>query len=340
MAFMWTGLQDAVFDSAPVICKGWTFPVELWNMLGRCPVLKILGLRSSDDWPGLRSLTLTLMQYEAEHDLEALRAFVLAHTTIEHLAIHPRTWNRAPQHTLFAPTAFQSRLCGFVQISGQEQGIGGPVILGFEIAQFLLFELPLLGDPTPNKLEPRRAIVSLGLPELVEQLFHYAVTRNRKERWIRAASWLENTGQTMEELGLKRTVKGLWKTIAWYGSLRGFACIAVADLATFFSQDYFGGNLVDGMMDLLSIRLAESGGQSVTFLQLLFPDRDGLQPIAAHPGAQKYLKKYTSPCRNRGSGVKNLWGLAMAVASLNTVRRKGKVNIHTMELPEDEYIED
>ncbi|KAJ6544661.1 hypothetical protein DFH09DRAFT_1389985 [Mycena vulgaris] len=130
-----------------------------------------------------------------------------------------------------------------------------------KIAQFLLFELPLLGDPTPNKLEPRRAIVSLGLPELVEQLFHYAVTWNRKEHWIRAASWLENTGQTMEELGLKRTVKGLWKTIAWYGSLRGFACIAVADLATFFSQDYFGGNLVDGMMDLLSIRLAESGGQ-------------------------------------------------------------------------------
>ncbi|KAJ6520786.1 hypothetical protein DFH09DRAFT_1331613 [Mycena vulgaris] len=32
--------------------------------------------------------------------------------------------------------------------------------------------------------------------------------------------------------------------------------------------------------------------------------------------------------------------LAKAVASLNTVRRKGKANIHIMELPEDEYIED
>ncbi|KAJ6506459.1 hypothetical protein DFH09DRAFT_1101406 [Mycena vulgaris] len=32
--------------------------------------------------------------------------------------------------------------------------------------------------------------------------------------------------------------------------------------------------------------------------------------------------------------------LAKAVASLNTVRKKGKANIHIMELPEDEYIED
>lgn len=32
--------------------------------------------------------------------------------------------------------------------------------------------------------------------------------------------------------------------------------------------------------------------------------------------------------------------LAKAVASLNTVRRKGKADIHIMELPEDEYIDD
>ncbi|KAJ7114033.1 hypothetical protein C8R44DRAFT_740890 [Mycena epipterygia] len=32
--------------------------------------------------------------------------------------------------------------------------------------------------------------------------------------------------------------------------------------------------------------------------------------------------------------------LAKAVASLNTVRRKGKANIHIMELPEDKYTED
>ncbi|KAJ6528629.1 hypothetical protein DFH09DRAFT_1413394 [Mycena vulgaris] len=57
------------------------------------------------------------------------------------------------------------------------------------------------------------------------------------------------------------------------------------------------------MMDLLSIRLAESAGPIsnsalvinttfAQFLQLLLPDHDGLQPIAAHPGAQKYLKKF------------------------------------------------
>ncbi|KAJ6582515.1 hypothetical protein DFH09DRAFT_1145520 [Mycena vulgaris] len=120
--------------------KGWTFPVELWNMLARCPDLEILNLSSSDAsvqyvpirdltngyWPRLRSLTLTLMQYEVEHRLEALRAFVLAHNTIKHLAIHPRTWNRAPQHTLFAPTAL-------------------PVLFSFTGAYFHLEQLPSPG---------------------------------------------------------------------------------------------------------------------------------------------------------------------------------------------------
>ncbi|KAJ6520979.1 hypothetical protein DFH09DRAFT_1193355 [Mycena vulgaris] len=113
--------------------KGWTFPGALWNMLGRCPDLEILNLSSAlcvdltnGHWPRLRSLTLTLMQYEVEHRLEALRAFVLDHSTIKHLAIHPRTWNRVPQHTLFAPKAL-------------------PVLSSFTGAYFHLEQLPSPG---------------------------------------------------------------------------------------------------------------------------------------------------------------------------------------------------
>ncbi|KAJ7670463.1 hypothetical protein B0H17DRAFT_1209329 [Mycena rosella] len=103
----------------PPRSKGWNFPVQLWNMIYHCPNLELLNISSPDAsvqyvpvwdltngrWPRFHSLTLTLMQYEVEHRLEALHAFLLAHPTIRHLAIHPRTWNRAPQHTLFAPGA-------------------------------------------------------------------------------------------------------------------------------------------------------------------------------------------------------------------------------------------
>ncbi|KAJ7486722.1 hypothetical protein FB451DRAFT_1227891 [Mycena latifolia] len=99
--------------------KGWNFPAQLWQMLGRCPNLELLNISSSDAsvqfvpirdlangrWPRLRSLTLTLMQYEVEHRMQALQTFLLAHPTIRQLAIHPRTWNRAPQHTIFTPAA-------------------------------------------------------------------------------------------------------------------------------------------------------------------------------------------------------------------------------------------
>ncbi|KAJ7433411.1 hypothetical protein FB451DRAFT_1419699 [Mycena latifolia] len=127
-----------------------------------------------------------------------------------------------------------------------------------------------------------------------------------KDRWIRAASWLDNTGKTMDELAAKRTVKGLWKVISWHGNLPGFgSSIPVVDLVSFFSQDYLAGNLVDAMMNLLSIRLAGSDGPVSDstlvvdttfsqFLQLLLPTEDGKRPIDILPGAQKYLKKYGS----------------------------------------------
>ncbi|KAJ6603836.1 hypothetical protein B0H10DRAFT_2078606 [Mycena sp. CBHHK59/15] len=79
-----------------------------------------------------------------------------------------------------------------------------------------------------------------------------------RKRWICAASWLDNTGKTMEELGMKRGVKALWKTIGWHGNLPCFVAIPVSDMASFFSQDYLAGNLVDAMMDLLSVRLSTS----------------------------------------------------------------------------------
>ncbi|KAJ6532807.1 hypothetical protein B0H10DRAFT_2449660 [Mycena sp. CBHHK59/15] len=109
----------------------------------------------------------------------------------------------------------------------------------------------------------------------------------------------------MEELGMKRGVKALWKTIGWHGNLPCFAAIPVSDMASFFSQDYLAGNLVDAMMDLLSVRLstsAESISESALvvnttfaqFIWLLLPDKNGRQLIAAHPAAHKYLKKYGS----------------------------------------------
>ncbi|KAJ6487065.1 hypothetical protein DFH09DRAFT_1457048 [Mycena vulgaris] len=116
-----------------------------------------------------------------------------------------------------------------------------------------------------------------------------------KGRWILAASWIDSTGKTMEKLRVKRTIKALWKRIAWDGNLPGFASIPVVDLAKFFSQDYLAGNLVDAMMDLLSIRLTESAGPiSESALVLLLPNEDGTKAIGAHPGAQKYLRKYAS----------------------------------------------
>ncbi|KAJ7776542.1 hypothetical protein DFH07DRAFT_951674 [Mycena maculata] len=126
-----------------------------------------------------------------------------------------------------------------------------------------------------------------------------------KDCWIHAISWLEGTGKTMEELEMKRTVKLLWRDIPWHGNLPGFASIPVVDLTSFLSQDYLTGNLVDAMLDLLSIRLTESMGPIADntlvvnttfadFIRLLLPTEDGQQTILAHPGAQKYLRRYGS----------------------------------------------
>ncbi|KAJ6545247.1 hypothetical protein B0H19DRAFT_1075591 [Mycena capillaripes] len=124
-----------------------------------------------------------------------------------------------------------------------------------------------------------------------------------KHLWLDVASWLENRGKTEEEMALKRTIQSLWRTIGWHGRLRGFAGISVSELASFFSKDYLAGNLVDAMVDILSIRLKEVGGPRsnatvivnttfAQFIDLLRPREDGKLPISSHPAAQKYLKKY------------------------------------------------
>ncbi|KAJ7146925.1 hypothetical protein C8R44DRAFT_20475 [Mycena epipterygia] len=97
------------------VVKGGKFPSQLWDMLRRCPDLEVLTLTSWDSsivyvpildltqgrWPRLRSLTLTLVQYEVEHRVDRLRAFLSSHPAIRHLAIHPKTWSTAPQNNAF-----------------------------------------------------------------------------------------------------------------------------------------------------------------------------------------------------------------------------------------------
>ncbi|KAJ7754214.1 hypothetical protein DFH07DRAFT_959911 [Mycena maculata] len=127
-----------------------------------------------------------------------------------------------------------------------------------------------------------------------------------KDRWIAASIWSDKVGKTREELGMKRAVKDLWKKIAWHGNLPGFgSSLPVLDLAGFFSQDYLAGNLVDAMMRLLSVRLAESAGPVsnstlvvdtpfAQYIELLHPDLDGIRPDNISPSALKYLDKYGS----------------------------------------------
>ncbi|KAJ7255123.1 hypothetical protein B0H12DRAFT_1071051 [Mycena haematopus] len=126
-----------------------------------------------------------------------------------------------------------------------------------------------------------------------------------KERWLAAASWMRLRGKTGEELVQKRTVEDLWNVLGWHGSVRGFAGVSVQDLASFFSTDFLGSNLVDAMVDLLSVRLKSAGGRHSDttvianttfsqFIELLRPGEDGNCVISSHPGAKKYLDKYGS----------------------------------------------
>ncbi|KAJ7150342.1 hypothetical protein C8R46DRAFT_1358417 [Mycena filopes] len=122
-----------------------------------------------------------------------------------------------------------------------------------------------------------------------------------RECWSEAASWLQSVGRTEEELNQKHVVQSLWSAMGWHGNVRGFAGVSVSDLAKFFSTEYLGGNLVDAMLDILSIRLKAVPHRSGTlivnttfasFVNLLRPRKDGTTAIEAHPGAQKYLRKY------------------------------------------------
>ncbi|KAJ6580223.1 hypothetical protein B0H10DRAFT_1962660 [Mycena sp. CBHHK59/15] len=166
------------------------------------------------------------------------------------------------------------------------------------IAQLSVFELPPVADDAMDDDSARFSDV-VAISEMEEVLPFLAVPTRRtqrqlmdafaKDRWLHAEFWLSNTGKTAEELEMKRMVQGLWKVIGWHGSLRGFAGIPVLDLASFFSEDYLGGNLVDAMLDLLTIIVNTTFAQ---FMQLLLPTKDGAPAISSNPGAQKYLQKY------------------------------------------------
>jgi hypothetical protein len=130
-----------------------------------------------------------------------------------------------------------------------------------------------------------------------------------KDRWIAATAWLEVGGKTEEELMQKRTVQNLWRVIGWHGSVCGIAGVTVSDLADYFSKAYLRGNLVNAMLDLLSIRLKAVGRRRsdatvianttfARFIELLRPRNDGMTPITSNPGAQKYLSKYGTWFRN------------------------------------------
>ncbi|KAJ6493128.1 hypothetical protein C8R45DRAFT_1073149 [Mycena sanguinolenta] len=126
-----------------------------------------------------------------------------------------------------------------------------------------------------------------------------------KDRWIAAAQWLKARGRTEEELVQKRTIQDLWNILGWRGSMRGFAGVSVSDLADLFSPAYLHGNLVDALLNLLSIRLKGLGDRRADcaiivdtsfagFVDLMRPHEDGIIPISSNAGAQKYLSKYAT----------------------------------------------
>ncbi|KAJ7260772.1 hypothetical protein C8J57DRAFT_1514702 [Mycena rebaudengoi] len=145
-----------------------------------------------------------------------------------------------------------------------------------------------------------------------------------KAEWLRAEAWLKNTGKTAEEIRMKQTVLGLWSVGKWHGCLQGFGSLTTLDLSRFFSSDYLSGDIVNAMLQLLSLRLTASGDHTALITNTTFAQfvRNKLE-IGAH--AHKLFEVLYD---ERDA-------LATAVVSLNTVRRKGKANINILELDED-----
>ncbi|KAJ7257638.1 hypothetical protein C8J57DRAFT_1234785 [Mycena rebaudengoi] len=126
-----------------------------------------------------------------------------------------------------------------------------------------------------------------------------------KAEWLRAEAWLKNTGKTAEEIRMKQTVLGLWSVGKWHGCLRGFGSLTTLDLSRFFSSDYLSDHtaLITNTTFAQFVRnKLEIGAHAQKLFEMLYDERDAL---------------------------------ATAVASLNTVRRKGKANINIVELDED-----
>ncbi|KAJ7173845.1 hypothetical protein C8R46DRAFT_1032057 [Mycena filopes] len=132
-------------------------------------------------------------------------------------------------------------------------------------------------------------------------------TIEAKDCWTEAALWLRMRANTDEELIQRDTAQELWGRLGWHGDVKGSAGLSVSSLAVFFSDEYLKGVHVNALLAILSMRLKSVAGnhntvivivnQNTTFAQmvnLLLPRKDGTLAIASHPGAQRYLKKYTT----------------------------------------------
>ncbi|KAJ7834879.1 hypothetical protein B0H14DRAFT_2590623 [Mycena olivaceomarginata] len=168
-----------------------------------------------------------------------------------------------------------------------------------EVGQFLV-------DFGQAWFDGRRSLRTWANPDIVFSFWIIIYWREildaseAKDRWIAVTAWLEVRGKMEEELMQKRAVQNLWRVIRWHGSVRGIAGVTVSDLADYFSKAYLCGNLVDAMLDLLSIRLKAVGGRrsDATFIELLRPRNNGMTPITSNHGAQKYLSNYGTWFRN------------------------------------------
>ncbi|KAJ7695582.1 hypothetical protein B0H14DRAFT_2650488 [Mycena olivaceomarginata] len=184
-----------------------------------------------------------------------------------------------------------------------------------------------------------------------------------KTKWLRADHWLHQTGQTCEEEELKLRVRGIWSVVKWPGNLPGFASMPMDGLAKLFSSNYLNSRFIDAMLTLLLLWARLAGDETLIirttfsdFIRLLPPIIDGVPagPIIASGAGQTATDKDAESVNNFrdhveiGQRARRIFEelaaekekLAKAVASLNTVRRKGKANVNILEMDEEEEAEE
>nr|GAT49565.1 predicted protein [Mycena chlorophos] len=80
--------------------------------------------------------------------------------------------------------------------------------------------------------------------------------------WTLAERWLDQRGKNSEEDDMERTVRGLWATMHWHGSIPVFG-IPILHLTHLFSDTkYLHSGIVDGLIAVLARRLDRSGSSA------------------------------------------------------------------------------